>query len=276
MKKVNSLIFILFIYNLSFAQNNEKVSNVFQGTRLVNGQSANLADKGELMLLIQHRFGSIDGGLYEFFGLDQASMRIGFEYGFSDNFNLGIGRSTFMKTYDVFGKVRLIEQHTSVPVSLVLTGSGSIPTLRNYFPEEYDNFSDKVSISGQLHMAAAFNNFGFQVSPGIIRTGFLLNENENLSFFTLGIGGSVKLGNKVSGNLEYLHRFVSEINTPNTLSFGVDIDTGGHLFQLIISNSQNMFDQAIYTHSNGSWEKGNLFFGFNLIREFDINKPINF
>jgi hypothetical protein len=276
MKKLFSTLLFIYVCSLVYAQTEEKVNNVFQGTRFINGQSANLADKGELMVLIQHRFGSIDGGLYELFGLDQASMRLGFEYGFGDNFNLGIGRSTYMKTYDLFGKYKVLQQTNEFPVTLVITGAGSVPTLRDYFPDVYDNFSDKLSLNGQVHIARTFNNIGIQLSPGIMQTGYLLSENEKLSFFTLGMGGSLKLGEKVSGNVEYLHRFASEIDLQKTFSLGVDIDTGGHLFQLIVSNSQRMFDQAIYSHSNGDWTEGVIFFGFNLIREFDINKPIEF
>lgn len=263
------LVFILFCSCIQ-AQETEITKNVFQGTRFVNSQSANLAKRGKLLMMIQHRFGDISGGGYEFFGLDQASMRIGFEYGFAKNFNLGIGRSTYLKTFDAFAKYSFVQQNNNFPISVVLTGGGSIPSIRNYFPEEHDNFSDKLSANAQLNFASTIKNFGIQISPGYLNTGYLIIEEESFSVFTLGVAGSVKISKKVSANIEYLHNFNDDISNVNPLSLGVDLDTGGHLFQLILSNSQRMFDQAYYTSTSGDWTKGSLFFGFNLIRGFNL------
>lgn len=270
MKKTSWFILFLLISTIAQAQQeNEKIGNIFQGTRFVNSQSANLADDGELMLLIQHRFGDISDGLYQFFGLDQANMRIGFEYGLSDNINLGIGRSTMMKTYDAFGKVRFAEQSSSFPLSIVITAAGSVPTIRDIFPESNNQFSDKFSGNVQLHLAKTIGNFGLQVSPGYIKTGYLPAKQDDFSFMTLGIGGSVRASKKVSFNLEYLY-FNENLSDQKPLSIGVDLDTGGHLFQLVLSNSQAMFDQSLFTNTTGDWTKGKLFFGFNLIREFKL------
>jgi hypothetical protein len=222
------------------------------------------------MLLIQHRFGDISGGLYELFGLDQASMRIGFEYGLGKGFNAGIGRSTYLKTFDGFIKQRIVGQSESFPFTAVLTAGASVPTIKNYFPETANSFSDKLSSNLQLHVAKTFEKLAFQVSSGFMRTGYLIEEAENLDLFTLGVGASVKLGKKVSANIEYLHPFHEKLSGAKPLSLGVDIDTGGHLFQLMISNNQRMFDQAVYTQTSGDWSTGNLFFGFNLIREFRL------
>lgn len=279
MYKKKLLIFFVFVgicIPNSFSQEIEKIQNRFQGTRFVNDQSANLAEKGELLLLIQHRFGDISSGFYELFGLDQASMRLGFEYGFGDNINVGVGRSTFLKTYDAFVKIRLVQQSTKFPFTAVFTSGGSLPTIRNFYPESNDNFSDKVSGNFQFHLAKSVGKIGIQLSPGFIKTGYLVNTNQNLSVFTAGIGGSYAVSNKVSANLEYIFPISNEISGENALSLGIDLDTGGHLFQLIISNNQRMFHQALYTNTAGKWSEGNLFFGFNLIREFDINKPLDF
>ena len=262
-------LFLLLAFQ-SWAQEPDVTKNAFRGTRLVNAHSANLAEDGELLLLIQHRFGDISGGFYELFGLDQASMRLGFEYGIDKNLNLGIGRSTFMKTYDGMAKLRLAQQASDFPFTVVVTASASIPTLRDVFPERYDNFSGKFSGHAQLHLAKTVENFSLQVSPGYMNTGYLFYDNKKHSFFTLGLGGSARVSEKMSLNLEYLHRFENEISNPKTFSAGVDIDTGGHLFQLMISNGQQMFDQAFFTNNAGDWAKGKLFFGFNLIREFKL------
>lgn len=266
------LILLFFSIN-NIAQ--ERIENSFQGTRFVNSQSANLVEKGELQLLIQHRFGDISGGFYELFGLDQASMRLGFEYGFANNFNVGIGRSTWLKTFDAFVKLGIFQQTSDFPFSAVISTGGSLPTIRDYFPAAFDNFSDKASGNIQLHVAKTVGRIGLQVSPGYLKTGYLNDINRNLSVFTLGTSGSVSVSKKVAVNAEYLVPFSDEISGENSFSIGVDLDTGGHLFQLILSNNQRMFHQAIYTNTTGEWA-GSLFFGFNLIREFDINKPLEF
>lgn len=272
MLKKNFLTVLCFVLFLgSHAQEDENVTNAFQGTRLINAHSANLAEKGELLLQVQHRFGDISDGLSEFFGLDFATMRLGFEYGFGNNFNLGVGRSAYMKTYDGFAKYRLARQTNEFPVTLVVTATGSIPTIQNVIPENYDEFTDKLSGHVQLHVAKTVKSFSVQVSPGFMYTGYLPFENEKLSFFTLGLGGSVKVSDKVSINAEFLPRFDEDkLNNQIPLSAGVDIDTGGHLFQLMISNGQQMFDQAVFSTTTGDWKNGNLFFGFNLIREFKL------
>ncbi len=259
-------------FKASYAQEEQEkeIKNIFQGTRFVNAQSANLAEKGKLNLSIQHRFGDISDGLYEFFGLDLATMRLGFEYGFGNNFNLGIGRSTYLKTYDGFAKVRFVQQSADFPATITATAEGAIPSIRNYFPDSHDSFSDKFTGAIQVQLAKTINNFGVQISPGYLNTGYLNTENTSYSLFTLGFGGSVKVSKKVSLNLEYLHSFNPDYSNTKPLSFGVDLDTGGHLFQLIISNSQQMFGQYLYTQTNGDWGEGHIYFGFNLIRQFRI------
>lgn len=265
----------LLIFTVTIkAQESKEVYNHFLGTRYVNGQSANLASDGELVMQIQHRFGDISGGMYEFFGLDQANMRLGFEYGITDWINLGIGRSNMFKTYDAFGKIRFAKQTDVFPVTLVVSAGGSLPTVRNYFPVAYDNFSDKFSGNVQLLAAKTIGNFSFQVSPGVLNTGFLPSEMNSYSLVTLGFGGTAKLSKRVSWNVEYLHHFNKNFNGTKPLSTSVDIDTGGHVFQLVLSNSQVMFDQALYTHTMGDWAKGNIYFGFNLIREFKLKEEI--
>ncbi len=255
------------------AQDTEKntIENVFKGTRFINGQSANLASEGDLLLQIQHRFGDISQGMYEFFGLDQANMRLGFEYGFTKNFTAGIGRSNFFKTYDASVKFRLVQQADNFPFTAVVSAGGSVPTVRNSFPEAHNSFSDKFSWDAQLHLAKTIGILGLQLSPGYLRTGYLLTENNSFEMATLGFGGSVKLAKKVSLNVEYLHPFEDKLTTKDPLSFGIDLATGGHLFQLLFTNSQGMFNQALYTNAyGGDWTKGHIFFGFNLIRKFKL------
>ena len=275
-KSVVSILTILLFSGLSAQEEEKPVKNVFQGTRFINLHSANVPAKNELQMLIQHRFGDISGGFYDFFGLDYASMRLGFEYGMTKNLNMGIGRSNYRKTFDSFIKYRILAQSSSMPLTLTATVAGSFPTIKDVIPVEYESFGDKASGIVQLHIAKSFKSFGFQVSPGYIGTGYIPDENNfysSHSFFTLGFGGSARLAKKVTFNIEYLQRFEDEIEYTNPLSASVDIGTSGHLFQIMISNVQQMYDQGIITNpAGGDWSEGHLFLGFNLIRAFNFNK----
>ncbi len=248
----------------------EPAESIFKGTRLVNEHSVNLPDKGELLFLIQHRFGEINGGFYELFGLDQATMRLGFEYGFGNNITAGFGRSSYLKTYDLFVKARIAQQHQDFPFTLAAVAQASVPTLRNFFPESENALFSKSAGSFQLMIAKTIGNIGLQISPGVLSTGYLHSQNGSILLLTLGVAGAVKISDLISASIEYLPSFHSSFSGTHPLSIGVDIDTRGHLFQLILSNSQQMFTQGLYTATQGSWSEGRLFFGFNLIREFRI------
>jgi hypothetical protein len=276
MKKLSlSILAILFFFVLK-AQDVEPekpLKNVFMGTRFINLHSANVPAKNEMQMLIQHRFGDISGGFYDFFGLDYASMRLGFEYGITKDLNLGIGRSSYMKTFDSFIKYRILTQTATMPVTLTATVAGSFPTIKNVIPDAYSDFSEKASGDVQLHLAKSFKNFALQVSPGYIGTGYIPVENDSYSFFTMAFGGAVKLAKKVTFNIEYLHRFENEIDNTNPLSASIDLGTSGHLFQIMISNVQQMYDQGIITNpEGGDWTEGHLFLGFNLIRAFNFKQ----
>lgn len=275
MKKFVVLFFALALILRTSAQETEPekpVKNVFQGTRFINLHSANVDSKNELQMFIQHRFGNVKGGFNEFLGLDEATMRIGFEYGITNNFTVGIGRSTFMKTYDSFLKYRILTQTATFPLTVTATVAGSFPSIKDVIPVEHSDFSKKASGNVQVHIAKSWENIGFQVTPGYIGTGYIPVENSSYSFFTTAFGGSVKLSKKASFNLEYLHRFEDMIDYANPLSASIDLDTGGHLFQIVVSNGQQMYDQAIITNPTGDWAKGSFYMGFNLVRGFNFKQ----
>ena len=163
MKKELSLIILatlsFFVLKAQDVEPEKPVKNVFMGTRFINLHSANVPAKNELQLLIQHRFGDISGGFYDFFGLDYASMRLGFDYGITKNLNIGVGRSSYMKTFDSFLKYRFLTQSSTMPLTLTATVAGSFPTIKDVIPEEYSGFSEKASGDVQLHFAKSFKNY---------------------------------------------------------------------------------------------------------------------
>jgi hypothetical protein len=86
----------------------EYVTAAFKSTRLINGHTVENTGRGIMDLRISHRFGTLNKGAYELFGLDNATMRFGFDFGLTDNIMTGIGRSTFEKTFDAFLKLKIL------------------------------------------------------------------------------------------------------------------------------------------------------------------------
>jgi len=247
-----------------------KVVELFQGTLIHSGQSAETLSKGELNFVIQHRFGKITNGFYDMFGLDVATMRLGFEYGINDWFSASIGRSTLEKTYDIGLKSKLMSQDDmGKPLTMSVFVQASANTLRNIYPENYDNLSGRLSYSGQFIAGREFGFISVMISPTIIYNSYDYRISDDLLFTSLGFGGSVKINDRISITGEYYYGFTeTQFTNYNPLSIGVDLDTGGHLFQLMFSNSTGMFNKSLLTNNSGSWSDGDIYFGFNLIRTF--------
>jgi hypothetical protein len=290
-KKHVSLILLLVFYSASlFSQDLSKmmdqlsdsvqieagVEKTFRTPRIVCMHSVENPARGELIFNIEHRFGKINTGLYEMFGLDQATMRLGFDYGINNWLGVGIGRSTFQKTVDVFAKARLIKQKGRInfPFTLVYYGSASINTLRNVYPAENDGFTDRITFVNSLLVARKFGeSFSLQLSPIWLRSNYLTETSGAADEVSLGIETRVKLSRRVHLNLEYIHEIVDEgLSDQNPLSVGFDIETGGHVFQLFFSNAQGVFDKAYLINTRDSWPDGGIFFGFNITRVFYFNE----
>ncbi len=248
------------------------VTATFKDTRVINMQSNETPGAGVLHFVIAHRFGRINEGAYSLWGLDNASMRMGFDYGLTDRWTLGVGRSTFQKTYEASMKGKLFVQKSdnSVPVSVTYYGVIMANGLRWQEPDRENLFSSRLSYVNQLIVTRKINDrTSLAVVPSFIHRNLVDITSKSHDQWTLGLGGRHKLTHRVSINSEY-HFLVNGLDeaTTNSLSLGVDIETGGHVFQLHITNSQGMFERAFLTETTGRWLDGDLFFGFNLSRVF--------
>ncbi len=259
----------------------EYVSSTFKTTRVVSGHSIENPANGVLLFLISHHFGKVNSGAYDFFGLDQATIRLGLEYGINDFLSVGIGRSTYQKTFDGFLKAKLLRQSKGVrnmPVSVTAFTAMDLFSLKWQDPERENIFSSRLSYVHQLMIARKFNeNLSLQLTPTFVHKNLVENANDN-DTYAMGLGGRYKLTKRTSLNMEYFH--VLSDNLPeysvNPLSIGFDIETGGHVFQLHFTNSQPMFDRALITETQGKWKNGDIYFGFNISRVFTIKKPKGF
>ena len=251
-----------------------KVEAIFKGTRLINGHTVETRDRNNLDFIISHRFGRLNGGAYEFFGLDQSNVRLGLDYGLTDNINLGIGRSSFEKTFDGYFKYAFVHQTSgkrNVPVSATLLSSISIKTLRQREFEEL-TFSQKIAYTHQVLIARKFSSaFSMQVMPTLIHFNAIEPTDERNNAFAAGIGGRIKLNKRVSLNAEYYYQFQrKDPLSKNLIAIGFDIETGGHVFQLQLTNAQAMIEKGFLAETTGDFFNGDIHFGFNISRTFQL------
>lgn len=252
----------------------EYAKNAFKSTRVVMGHSMEMLGKGVLDFRILHRFGMIKDGISELFGLDQASMRMGFDYGITRNLTIGYGRSTFNKEYDGFVKYRLLHQHTgekAIPFSLIWV-SGMTVKSSKFSDAALNTFSNRLGYYHQVIVGRKFSeNFTLQVSPTLVHQNMVELQKDNNDMVAIGIGTRYKIS-KRSAILLDAFPLVYGAPTGATLpmSIGFDIETGGHVFQLHVSNSRGMNERAFMGETTQDWAKGQINFGFNLSRVFTV------
>lgn len=282
------VILILLSFNLLKAQDTTRVENwnkqdpvtdkvygIFKSSRVINAHSVDMLRKGNLDFRILHRFGFLNEGIKELFGLDEASMRMSFDYGLVDNFTIGAGRSTYRKEIDLFVKWRLLQQATgekNIPFSIVVAGGWAVWTEESFAAEKPD-FVDRCSYYVQLLAGRKFNaNFSLQLSPIYVRTNTPLGGGDR-DLFALGSGLRYKIAKRLALTLDYHPVLVGlgEENT-NPLSIGLDVETGGHVFQLHFANATGMNERAFISETYGDFFQGDIRFGFNLSRMFQLGK----
>lgn len=250
----------------------------FKTIRLVNGHSVEMPAHGVFNMLISHRFGRLNTGFYDLWGLDQANIRIGGEYGLTPWLALGAGRSNVLKTYDGYAKVKFFRQSTgkrNFPVSIAgLASVAAQATRPDTSREEF--FSSRLDYSYQILIARKFSErLSLQLMPTLVHRNLVETREENNDAISIGVGGRFKLNQSISLNAEYyylLPGFVPEENT-NSLSIGFDLETGGHVFQLMFSNSRFMSTNLFARRTDGDWRAGDIHFGFAISRVFTFHKP---
>jgi len=255
------------------------VQATFKSTRVVNGHSVETMGQGVMDFRITHRFGNVNTGLGELFGLDQAFVRIGFDYGVKDWLLVGVGRSSFLKEYDGFAKVKLLRQRTGggMPITLTYAGGASIRTDQIVRADGRKTFfSSRLAYFNQLLAARKFGDrLSIQLMPTHVHYNLVPEREDPNDLIALGIGGRLKLSNRITFNAEWYYRFNGENyeGTYNPLSVGFDIETGGHVFQLHFTNSTGTTERAFVGQTAGNFWDGDIRFGFNISRVFTVVKP---
>ncbi len=254
-------------------------TSIFKSTRLINGQTIENTGRGILDLRISHRFGFVNTGSYNFFGLDQATMRLGLDYGITDRLEVGIGRSTYNKEFDGFFKYRILRQSTgkvNMPISISLAASGVWRSLKDTVTTFPINYSDHFSFSSQLILARKFNDyFSLQLVPTMVHYNIVPTKAVKNDLYSMGIGFRQRLSKRVNLTGEYYYQVTQLGGYTNSASVGFDIETGGHVFQLFFTNSTGINESSFITQTQGLWGNGGIRFGFNISRVFSVIKPKN-
>jgi hypothetical protein len=267
------------LLNEANSSNTEEVLETFKSTHIIVGQSVERMKEGQLDFRISHHFGDINSGGYNLWGLDQeAQIHFGLDYGITNWLMVGIGRGKYQKTYDGLLKFSILRQSKgskNIPVSVSLytstayysekwTGKGTLPTW------------DRFSYTSQLLVARKFNErISIEINPTYIHRNIVETELDPNDVFSVGAGGRIKLTKRTSFNAEYYFVLPTQRNAPsvetyNPLSFGFDLETGGHVFQLYLSNSMAMIEKSFIAETSTSWLKGGIHFGFNISRTFAL------
>ena len=303
MIKINFLVAILFSLSC-FAQEDslsfddgivsgpdepEFVEDVFSSTRVINGHSTEMLKKKILEFRIEHRFGDLagsNGGAQQMFGLDQVSdIRLAFEYGITDNINIGIGRSKgngqpYRSLIDGFAKYRILRQKRhGMPISLVAMGTMAFTYMKKSSDisqvSAFPNWQHRFSYSAQLHISKKFGSwFSLNLSPTLVHRNYVAATDQN-TLFTLGASTRFAITNTMGIVLEYYHVFGdSKLRTTNYNSLGVafEFETFGHNFTINLTNSTGFGESQFITNTYSDWLKGQFRLGFSIGRKISFGK----
>lgn len=252
----------------------------FKSTRVMNGHSIERMVPGQLDVRISHRFGTLNSGGYNFFGLDQSNIHLSLEYGIFKWLMIGVGRSEFEKTYDGFAKFSILRQSSGakvMPVSVSAVTSIALKTLKFTDQTRTNYFTSRLAYVAQILVARKINEaFSVQLTPSYLHRNLVATELDPNDIYALGAGARLKLSKRISLNGEYYYianpkTYMSQ-QIYNPLSLGFDIETGGHVFQLFFTNSLGMTEKQFIGATTGQWKKGDIHFGFNISRVFTLKK----
>lgn len=294
MKNIYLLLFIFAILLISrkgFSQDldelldtqtnpsTEYTTATFKASRIINGHSIEQMKKKQLDFRISHRFGPLNDGAYGLYGLDQSHIHFSLEYGVTNWLMLGVGRGSQNKIYDSFAKFKILRQSTgevNMPVSLSYMTSVELKTQKFDDPTRTNYFSSRLSYVHQLLIARKLsNNFSLQLSPTFIHRNLVKTELDMNDIYSLGFGARYKLSKRLSLNAEYYYNYnpnnkFLDTKYYNSASVGVDIETGGHVFQIMLTNSLGMREVTFIPQTTEKWMDGGIHLGFNISRVFAL------
>lgn len=250
----------------------------FKTNRVINLHSLESTAAGVLDVKISHRFGFVNGGGSELFGLDAASIRIGADYGLTQRLTLGLGRSSYEKTYDGFLKYKFLRQSKGakqMPITASFLATAAVKTLPWANPDRKNYASSRFYYTYQLIVGRKFSDqFSLQLSPTLLHRNLVRTKAEANDVLAIGAAVRQKLTKRIAINAEYIYLLPDQLADGYRPSFsiGFDIETGGHVFQLHFTNSTSMIEKGFISETVGDWTRGGIHFGFNVSRVFTLKR----
>lgn len=291
---MKKLLFALMFPICAFAQDdllseidvqktNTNEVSAFKSLKIVNLESTKLVGKGDFYFIVAHRFDYLNKGFDDFFGLDNANTQLKFAFGLKDWLTVHVSRSGFQETYDLGIKYLLISQKTEgFPLTIVGFNSLAINTEMKKVNYPLIQFENRLTYVTQLLISRKVTEkLSLEIAPAYFHENIvrdILDENNEVILpnpqdnnqYAIGLGGRYKFAKRWSVNMDYaahLNR-ASQSVYKNPLSIGVDLETGGHVFQMHFTNSKAMHESGFLGRTTGDWSKGEISFGFNLVRVF--------
>ncbi|MGD8747172.1 MAG: DUF5777 family beta-barrel protein [Balneolaceae bacterium] len=253
------------------------VKATFKAPTVILTNSVKNLYQNTLNMSIYHTFGLVSTGLNGFYGLDTgADIRLGLDYGITDRLSVGLGRTSLGKIVDGRFKYTVLQQmqnDTKGLLSLAIGGDLGITTIQHPFAGSY-TVGDRMNYMFQAMMARKFSDrFSFQLSPIFAHYNRVF-PGENNNYFGLSLDSRIKLSGHTALALEYIPVLNKNSNTYNTIAIALNMETGGHVFQLFFSNSQSFDQQGLLRNTRDNFWTGDFRFGFNINRIFWFNgKP---
>jgi hypothetical protein len=286
--KYSLIVLILFLYHPTEAQLERKldaetqaVELIFHAPRHINLLTVEPLDKKTLHFAIMHTFGPLNGGIQNLYGLDNgANIQFSFEYALNEKFSLGAARSSRDKFYNLYGRYHLLKQtlDNKIPLSLSLMGGAGVNTSDYTFLQEANpNFTDRTSFAAQVMIARKFSDkVSLQISPMIAYFNdpnpiYFIEGDQNL-YLAVGLSGKYKITGKSSLTFQYIPNLNNELKS--NVGIGIDVEAGGHVFQMYFVTSQALNEQYLLAAGNGIL--GEEFrIGFNVNRVFATGRRKN-
>lgn len=258
----------------------EFVSATFKTTRLINFHTVEVLSRRSLDFRISHRFGDFNSGAYNAWGVDGgANIRLALEYCHGSRLMFGVGRTSGKKIVDGFLKYRLLKQTTKgggMPVSVTLFTSVYHTFMQNVLIDginKYQSIPDRLSYCNQIMIGRKFNSrFSFQLTGAMVHVNMVDKIFDKNDCFVIGGVTRFKFAKRQAITLEYGYRLnkYSKDKYYDSFGIGYDLETGGHVFQVHLTNSFGLTEDQYYMYTNTSWENWGIRLGFNISRVFSL------
>ncbi len=273
MKLLLTLSLVLY-FNLLIAQ--DDIAKVFRDTRIVNSHSVEMQPKGTMKFIISHRFGAINSGGQQLWGLDNSRIRLGLDYAPIEALNVGIGRSSEQKNFDFFVKYQLLKQSDQKPLSLVFFTEASYIT--DEFRTEGLSFTNKLSYTYQLLIARKLTDrLSLQLMPTLLHRNYVTDEISDNDVYSIGAASRYQINKRIALNVEYFYILPDQLAADpignerlKSLGLGIEVETKGHVFQFNFTNSRDFVAPFYLGDTTGDFFDGDIHFGFNITRDFKV------